>query len=56
MTTNIIDELLYADRIVIINNNHEIKGIYKIKPGLYALENHRNQLENDGILVQNEKK
>ena len=31
------------------------KGIYKIKPGLYALENHRNQLENDGIMVQNEK-
>ena len=28
------------------------KGIYKIKPGLYALENHRNQLENDGIMVQ----
>lgn len=31
------------------------KGIYKIKPGLYALESHRNQLENDGIMVQNEK-
>ena len=31
------------------------KGIYKIKPGLYALENHRNQLENDGIMVQHEK-
>jgi ABC-type multidrug transport system ATPase subunit len=31
MTTNIIDELLYADKIVIINNNHEIKGIYKKK-------------------------
>ena len=30
MTTNIIDELLYADKIVIINDNHEIKGIYKI--------------------------
>jgi len=27
------------------------KGIYKIKPGLYALESHRNQLENDGIMV-----
>ena len=31
------------------------KGIYKIKPGLYALESHRNQLENDGIVEQNEK-
>ncbi len=31
MTTNIIDELLYADKIVIINDNHEIKGIYKKK-------------------------
>ena len=30
------------------------KGIYKIKPGLYALENYRNQLESDGIMVQNE--
>lgn len=28
------------------------KGIYKIKPGLYALESHRKQLEQDGILVQ----
>ena len=31
------------------------KGIYKIKPGLYALESHRNQLEADGIMVQTEK-
>lgn len=29
-------------------------GIYKIKPGLYALETHRQALENNGILVQNE--
>ena len=28
MTTNIIDELLLADKIVIINDNHTIKGIY----------------------------
>ena len=28
MTTNIVDELLYADRIVIIGENHEIKGTY----------------------------
>ena len=31
------------------------KGIYKIKPGLYALESHRKQLEQDGIIVQTEK-
>lgn len=31
------------------------KGIYKIKPGLYALESYRNQLESDGFIVQNEK-
>ncbi|MBR6140877.1 MAG: hypothetical protein IKQ37_03830 [Bacteroidaceae bacterium] len=30
-------------------------GIYKIKPGLYALETHRKQLEQDGIMVQSEK-
>ena len=30
-------------------------GIYKIKPGLYALETHRKQLENEGIIVQTEK-
>ena len=29
-------------------------GIYKIKPGLYALEKHRQNLENNGILVQTE--
>lgn len=28
--------------------------IYKIKPGLYALESHRQELEGNGILVQNE--
>lgn len=31
------------------------KGIYKIKPGLYALESYRNQLESDGIIVPSEK-
>ena len=30
-------------------------GIYKIKPGLYALESHRKELEGNGILVQNER-
>lgn len=30
------------------------KGIYRIKPGLYALESHRLTLENNGIIVQNE--
>lgn len=30
-------------------------GIYKIRPGLYALETHRKQLENEGITVQTEK-
>lgn len=29
-------------------------GIYKIKPGLYALETHRQNLENNGILIQTE--
>ena len=29
-------------------------GIYRIKPGLYALESHRQELENNGIVVQNE--
>ena len=29
-------------------------GIYRIKPGLYALESHRQELEGNGILVQNE--
>jgi len=33
----------------------QTKGIYKIKPGLYALETHRKQLEQDGINVQTEK-
>lgn len=30
------------------------KGIYRIKPGLYALESHRQELEGNGIIVQNE--
>lgn len=30
------------------------KGIYRIRPGLYALETYRQQLENNGIIVQNE--
>ena len=30
-------------------------GIFKIKPGLYALETHRKRLEQDGIVVQTEK-
>lgn len=29
-------------------------GIYRIKPGLYALESHRQELESNGILVQDE--
>lgn len=29
-------------------------GIYRIKPGLYALESSRKQLENNGIVVQTE--
>lgn len=33
----------------------QTKGIYKIKPGLYALETHRKQLEQDGITVQTDK-
>ena len=33
----------------------QTKGIYKIKPGLYALETHRKQLEQDGIKVQTDK-
>lgn len=28
MTTNIVDELIYADRIVIMNDKHEVSGIY----------------------------
>ena len=32
----------------------QTSGIYKIKPGLYALESHRQELEGNGILVQNE--
>ncbi len=31
MTTNIVDELVYADRIIIMNINHEISGIYEKK-------------------------
>lgn len=30
------------------------KGIYRIKPGLYALESHRQELESNGIIVQDE--
>ena len=33
----------------------QTKGIYKIKPGLYALEAYRKQLEQEGITVQTEK-
>lgn len=32
----------------------QTNGIYRIKPGLYALESHRQELEGNGILVQNE--
>ena len=31
MTTNVIDELIYADRIIIMNDEHSIKGIYTLK-------------------------
>lgn len=31
------------------------KGIYKIKPGLYALESHRKELEANGYIVENDK-
>lgn len=30
----------------------QTRGIYKIKPGLYALETHRKQLEANGIIVE----
>ena len=33
----------------------QTKGIYKVKPGLYALEKYRKQLESNGIVVENEK-
>lgn len=33
----------------------QAKGIYKIKPGLYALGKYRTQLEDHGILVETEK-
>ena len=33
----------------------QTKGIYKVKPGLYALEKYRKQLEANGIVVENEK-
>lgn len=32
----------------------QTKGIYKIKPGLYALETHRKQLEENGIVIETE--
>lgn len=31
MTTNIIDELIYADKIIIMDDSHKIKGIYTKK-------------------------
>lgn len=37
-------------RRIVRNTN----GIYRIKPGLYALESHRQELESNGILVQDE--
>ena len=33
----------------------QTEGIYKIKPGLWALESHRKELESKGILVETEK-
>lgn len=33
----------------------QTKGIYKIKPGLYALESHRTQLEANGYVEENKK-
>lgn len=33
----------------------EDKKIFKIKPGLYALESHRKELESLGIVIENEK-
>lgn len=33
----------------------QTKGIYKIKPGLYGLEKYRKQIEDKGIIVENEK-
>lgn len=33
----------------------QTKGIYKIKPGLYGLEKFRKQIEDKGIVVENEK-
>lgn len=33
----------------------QTKGIYKIKPGLYGLEKYRKQIEDNGIVVENEK-
>lgn len=31
MTTNIVDELIFADRVIILDDNHQIKGIYPKK-------------------------
>ena len=31
MSTNIVDELIFADKIIIMNDNHTIKGIYEKK-------------------------
>ena len=33
----------------------QTKGIYKIKPGLYGLEKYRKQIEDRGLVVENEK-
>lgn len=33
----------------------QTKGIYKIKPGLWALESHRKEIEAKGIIVETEK-
>ena len=31
MSTNIVDELIYADKIIILSKDHEVKGIYTKK-------------------------
>ena len=38
MTTNIIDELLYADKIIIMNKNHQVDGVYEKKDLFKNLE------------------
>lgn len=32
------------------------KNIYKVRPGLWALKSHKNELEQKGIIVETEKK